>query len=95
MQIYTGDAAVYDGCMYVNMYGYIYSKSKDQSFKVTVSAVPSRPRVSLLISILKAESGAHLRDSSRFPRRLSIYLFKPPYANGSVPSLSGHAITYR
>ena len=25
----------------------------------------------------------------------SIYLFKPPYAIGSVPSLSGHAIAYR
>ena len=25
----------------------------------------------------------------------STYLFKPPYAIGSVPSLSGHAIAYR
>ena len=25
----------------------------------------------------------------------SIYYFKPPYAIGSVPSLSGHAIAYR
>ena len=25
----------------------------------------------------------------------SIFLFKPPYAIGSVPSLSGHAIAYR
>ena len=25
----------------------------------------------------------------------SIYLFKPPYATGSVPSLSGQAIAYR
>ena len=25
----------------------------------------------------------------------SIYLFKPPYAIGSVPSLSGHAVAYR
>ena len=25
----------------------------------------------------------------------SIYLFKPPYAIGSVPSLSGHSIAYR
>ena len=25
----------------------------------------------------------------------SIYLFKPPYAIGSVPSLSGHAIAYQ
>ena len=43
----------------------------------------------------QAESGAYLRDSSRVPRRRpSIYL-KPPYAIGSVPSLSGHAIAYR
>ena len=28
-------------------------------------------------------------------RAASIYLFKPPYAIGSVPSLSGHAIAYR
>ena len=26
---------------------------------------------------------------------VSIYLFKPPYAIGSVPNLSGHAIAYR
>ena len=53
----------------------------------------------------QAESGAYLRDSSRFPRgRPFIYLnhhapsfiyFKPPYAIGSIPSLSGHAIAYR
>ena len=41
----------------------------------------------------QAASGAYLRDSSRVPRRrLSM---KPPYAIGSVPSLSGHAIAYR
>ena len=40
-----------------------------------------------------AESGAYLRDSSRVPRRRSF--MKPPYAIGSVPSLSGHAIAYR
>ena len=41
----------------------------------------------------QAESGTHLRDSSRFPqRRPYIYLFKPPYAIGSVPSLSGYVI---
>ena len=33
----------------------------------------------------QAKSGAYLRDSFR----------APPYAIGSVPSLSGHAITYR
>ena len=41
----------------------------------------------------QAESGAYLRDSSRVPRR-RLFL-KPPYAIGSVPSLSGHAIAYR
>ena len=51
-------------------------------------------RVSLLISILsQAESGAYLRDSSRVPPRRPF--MKPPYAIGSVPSLSGHAIAYR
>ena len=30
-----------------------------------------------------------------FSAAASIYSFKPPYAIGSVPSLSGHAITYR
>ena len=61
----------------------------------TGSAVPSR--VSLLTSILKAEFDAYLLliDPSRVPRRhLFIYL-KPPYAIGSLPSLSGHAIAYR
>ena len=38
----------------------------------------------------QAESGAYLRDSSRVPRRRPF--MKPPYATGSVPSLSGHAI---
>ena len=43
----------------------------------------------------QVEYGAYLRDSSRVPRRRpSIYL-KPPYAIGSVPSLSGHAIADR
>ena len=41
----------------------------------------------------QAESGAYLRDSSRVPRRRPF--MKPPYAIGSVPSLSGHAIEYR
>ena len=40
-----------------------------------------------------AESGAYIRDSSRVPRRRPF--MKPPYAIGSVPSLSGHAIAYR
>ena len=42
-----------------------------------------------------AESGAYLLDSSRVPRRRQFIDFKPPYAIGSVPSLSGHAIAYR
>ena len=41
----------------------------------------------------QAESGAYLRDSSRVPRRRPS--MKPPYAIGSVPCLSGHAIAYR
>ena len=42
---------------------------------------------------IQAESGAYSRDSSRLPRRRPF--MKPPYAIGSVPSLSGHAIAYR
>ena len=41
----------------------------------------------------QAESGAYLRDSSRVPRRRPF--MKPPYAIGSVPSLSGRAIACR
>ena len=41
----------------------------------------------------QAESGAYLRGSCRVPRRRPF--MKPPYAIGSVPSLSGHAIAYR
>ena len=41
----------------------------------------------------QAESGAYLRDSSRVPRRRPF--MEPPYAIGSVPSLSGHATAYR
>ena len=41
----------------------------------------------------QAESGAYLRDSFRVPQRRPF--MKPPYAIGSVPSLSGHAIAYR
>ena len=43
----------------------------------------------------QAESGAYLRDSSRVPRRRPFMHLKPPYASGSVPSLSGHAVAYR
>ena len=40
----------------------------------------------------QAESGAYLRDSSRVPRRRPFIYFKPPYAIGSVPCLSGHVL---
>ena len=41
----------------------------------------------------QTESGAYLRDSTRVPRRRPF--MKPPYAIGSVPTLSGDAIAYR
>ena len=43
----------------------------------------------------QAKSGAYSRDSSRVPRRHPFIYFKPPYAIGSIPSLSGRAIAYR
>ena len=43
----------------------------------------------------QAEFDPYLRDSSRVPRRRSFLYFKPSYAVGSVPSLSGHAVAYR
>ena len=43
----------------------------------------------------QAESGPHLRDSSRVARRRPFIYLKPPYAIGLVPSLLGHAIAYR
>ena len=43
----------------------------------------------------QVESGAYLRDSSRFLRRRPFIYLKPSYAIGSVPSLSGHAIAYQ
>ena len=43
----------------------------------------------------QAEHGAYLRDSSQVPRRRPFIYLKPPYAIGSVPSLSGHAIAHR
>ena len=43
----------------------------------------------------QAESGAYFRDSSRVPQRHPFIYFKPPYAIGSVPSLSSHAFAYR
>ena len=58
----------------------------------TGSAVPSR--VSLLIHT-QTEYCAYLWDSSHVPWRHPSIHFKPLYAIGSVPSLSGHAIAYR
>ena len=57
----------------------------------------SRPASACSFSTLRLnhQSGAYLRDSSRVPRRRPFIYFKPPYAIGSVPSLSGHAIAYR
>ena len=43
----------------------------------------------------QTESGAYLRDPSRVPRRRPFIYLKPPYAIGSVPGLSGHAVAYR
>ena len=43
----------------------------------------------------QAEFGAYLWDPSQVPRRRPFIYFKPPYAIGSVPSFSGHAIAYR
>ena len=43
----------------------------------------------------QAEFGAHIRDSSRVPRGRPFIYLKPPFPIGSVPSLSGQAITYQ
>ena len=43
----------------------------------------------------QAEYGAYLWDSSRVPRRRPFIYLKPPYAIGSIPSISDHAIAYR
>ena len=43
----------------------------------------------------QAEYGAYLSDSSRVPRQRPFIYFKPPYAIGSIPCSSGHAIAYR
>ena len=42
----------------------------------------------------QAEFGAYLWNSTRVPRRRP-FVIKPPYAIGSVPSLSGHASAYQ
>ena len=43
----------------------------------------------------QAESGAFIRDSSRFSQRRPLLYFKRPDAIESVPSLSDHPIAYR
>ena len=58
----------------------------------TGSAVPSR--VSLLISILRLNLMLTYGIPPEF-RGGRCPFMKPPYAIGSVPSLSGHAIAYR
>ena len=43
----------------------------------------------------QAEYGTLLTVLLPISAAAAIYLFKPPYAIGSVPSLSGHAVEYR
>ena len=43
----------------------------------------------------QAESGAYIRDSSRFPQRRPLLYLKRPDAIESVPSISDHVIAYR
>ena len=43
----------------------------------------------------QAEYGAYMTVFLPISATASIYLLKPPYAMGSVPSLSGHAIAYQ
>ena len=59
----------------------------------TGSAVPSR--VSLHISTLRLDLVFLLTGFLPSSAAASIYLFEPPYAIGSVPSLSCHAIAYQ
>ena len=58
----------------------------------TCLAVPSR--VNLLISIIRLNLVLTYGIPPEFRGGVHL-LFKPPYAIGSVPSLSGHAIAYR
>ena len=51
-------------------------------------------RVSLLISIRWLNLTLTYGVPPEFSRRVSIYVFKPPYGIGAVPRLSGHAIAY-
>ena len=58
----------------------------------TDSAIPSR--VSLLISVLRLNLVLSFGVPPEFAVAF-IYVFKPPYAIGPVPSLSSYAIAYR
>ena len=57
----------------------------------TGSAVPSR----VLISMLRLNLVLTYGIPPEFRGGVHFFFFKPPYAIGSVPSLSGHAIAYR
>ena len=59
----------------------------------TGSAVPSR--VSLLISILRLSLVLTYGIPLDFRDGVHLFILKPPFAIGLVPSLSGHAIAYR
>ena len=57
------------------------------------SAVPSR--VSMLISILRLNLVLTYGIPLEFRGGVHLFILKLPYATGSVPSSSGHAIAYR
>ena len=59
----------------------------------TGSTVPSR--VSLLISILRLNLALTCGIPPEFRGGAHLFIYNPPYAIGSVPSLSGYAIAYR
>ena len=61
-------------------------------FRETGSAVPSR--VSLLISILRQNLVLTYGIPPEFRGGVHLFILKPPYAIGSVPSSSDHAIAY-
>ena len=98
-------------CMYVCMYqpGKVANSARGQLNRENITFPCSRSRLRIWSRETgsavprqpahlhtQAESGAYLRDSSpRVPWRRPFIYFKPPYAIGSVPSLSGHAFAYR
>ena len=78
-------------------YGHTCSKSMDQLGTVANPARGQLNRESehFPVRVRASESRAYLRNSPRVPRRRPLIYLKPPYAIGSVPRLSGHAIAYR